>query len=354
MAAAKWKTLAMGVVIVGAGALAIALVSGVLYEQAQRARDRERFPQIGRSVDIGGRMLNLYCSGAGQPTVIFESGSPWPLWKDPKTMFANGAPHPGYSWVAVQRELAKLTTACWYDRAGSGWSDLGPYPRDSAAQARDLHTLLQTAGVSPPYVLVAETSAALDARVYTGLYPADVSGLVLVNGVHPDFLIRTRPGMRKQARMPEFVGHSQDLSAQVFNQIGLFRLGTTNRPAPGPAPKGMTEAEWNTIWRLTQSSKARSALIQDIASWGQSMAETRAAGGLGDRPVFVLSSENAPVASEYDSVWVELQNDLAHLSTRGKRVLVSEGSDEMIYQAPDAIVEAVRQVLGNVHSAPSR
>ena len=261
----KWKAAAVGVSIVGAGVFAIALVSGIFYERIQRVRDRERFPQIGRPVDIGGRMLNINCSGAGQPAVVFESGSNWQF-SDPKAIFENGAPRPGYSWVAIQRALAGLTTTCWYDRAGSGWSDLGPYPRDSASQARDLHALLRGAGVRPPYVLVAESSAALDARVFTGFYPSEVAGLVFVNGVHPDFLIRTRPGSKRVARLPAFVGRSQDVEAQVLNQTGLFRLGLKKRPAPQPPPQGITSPEWETIWHLTQSSKARSALLQDIAA----------------------------------------------------------------------------------------
>jgi hypothetical protein len=47
---------------------------GILYEQLGRARDARRFPQVGRSVDIGGRSLNIYCSGQGTPAVIFDSG----------------------------------------------------------------------------------------------------------------------------------------------------------------------------------------------------------------------------------------------------------------------------------------
>src|SRR5947209_6181962 len=95
----------------------IALVTGFSYEQLERRRDRERLPQLGRSMDIGGRTLNVFCSGAGTPAVIFESS----------------APRPGYSWVLVQRGVARLTRACWYDRAGFGWSEPGPYPRTSAA-----------------------------------------------------------------------------------------------------------------------------------------------------------------------------------------------------------------------------
>jgi pimeloyl-ACP methyl ester carboxylesterase len=344
---AKIRNAALAISIVAASAIAVAVVSGVFYEQAQRARDREQYPQIGRSVDIGGRTLNIYCSGTGRPAVVFESGSTWAFYKDPKSMWEKGTPRPGYSWVSIQRELAKLTTSCWYDRAGSGWSDLGPYPRDSASQARDLHALLEAAEVPSPYVLVAESSAALDVRVYTGFYPAEVAGVVFVNAVHPDFFIRMRPAGRRLSRSG-LVGHSQDALAQIFNQIGLYRLGPTTGAAPAPLPKGMTDLEWNTVWHLTHGPKASAALMQDIASWEPSTVQARAAGSLGDRPLFVVSSENTAVASEYRGLWMELQTDLARLSTRGKLVSPGENGGDPVYQAPDAVIDAIRQILGDV------
>ncbi|HLK69652.1 MAG TPA: alpha/beta fold hydrolase [Bryobacteraceae bacterium] len=348
--AAKWKSAVMAVGIAGAGILALALVSGLLYEQTQRARDRERHPQIGHSLDIGGRMLNIDCAGAGQPAVILESGANWPLSSavhDPKTMFANGGPRPGYSWVSIQRALATVTTVCWYDRAGSGWSDLGPYPRDSASQARDLHALLRAAQVPPPYVLVGESSAALDARVYTGFYPSDVAGLALVNWADPALFLAPESNNGKRAsRIPQLVYHSQDTMAQLFNWVGFYRLGPVP-PAPAP-PKGLTAGEWNTIWFLTHSSKAVSALMQDIASWRPSSAEAREAGSLGARPLLVLSAGRIAAPPEFLEAWTSAQSDLALLSTRGRQIAVGGGASDLLYDAPDAVVEAVCQLVAEV------
>src|SRR6266481_3807571 len=106
---------------------------------------------LGRSVDIGGRSLNIFCTGAGTPPVILES--------------AGG---PGYFWTDIQPQIAKFTTACWYDRAGEGWSDPGPFPRTSASIAADLHELLKRAGVPPPYLLVGASVGGLNSRVYHG------------------------------------------------------------------------------------------------------------------------------------------------------------------------------------------
>jgi hypothetical protein len=348
--AATWKKAALAVAIAGAGIVTLALVSGLLYEQTQRARDRERYPQIGRSIDIGGRTLNINCAGAGQPAVILASGANWALNSavyDPRTMFANGGPRPGYSWVSIQRALATVTTVCWYDRAGSGWSDLGPYPRDSASQVRDLHALLHAARVPPPYVLVGESSAALDAHVYTSFYPSEAAGLVLVNWADPGLFLDLRSNNGKRAqRIPQLIYHSQDAVAQLFNWVGLYRLGPVP-PAPAP-PKGLTAAEWNTIWFLTHSSKAVSALMQDIASWRLTSAEARAAGSLGGRPLLVLSAGNIAAPPAFLEAWMNAQSDLTRLSTRGRQIAVGGGSSDLLYDAPDAIVEAVRQVVAEV------
>jgi hypothetical protein len=321
------------ILLVGAILLGIALISGISYEQVHRAQDRERLPQIGRSVFIGARALNIDCSGAGSPAVILQSGAPWALLKNPRTIFESGGPRPGYSWAWIHRNVAQFTRTCWYDPAGAGWSDLGPYPRDSASQARDLHTVLSAMEISPPFVLVAESSAALDAHVYTGFYPSEVAGLVLVDGVHHDLFLKTRPGGDRMARLPGFVGHSQDLMAQLFHLTGFYRMGITENPPPAP-PKGIAAAEWNIIWRLTRSSKARAALMQDIGAWPLSASEARAAGTLGSRPLRVIGAPGDP-----------LQTDLAGLSTRGRQITVDSVPGDSIYQAADSVLEAIRQVV---------
>jgi hypothetical protein len=52
--------------------LLIAIVTGIIYEELGRRQDRKRLPQIGQSVDIGGRSLNIYCSG-GRQIIVKDS-----------------------------------------------------------------------------------------------------------------------------------------------------------------------------------------------------------------------------------------------------------------------------------------
>lgn len=310
------------------------VLAGSSYEHLERERDRRRFPQIGRSVDIGGRMLNLFCSGTGGPAVIFEAS----------------VPRPGYSWLLVKRETAKFTRACWYDRAGTGWSELGPYPRTSADSARDLHALVEAASVGPPYVLVAESLAALDAHVFTGFYPGEVAGMVLVDGVHPD-LLRRLPHIRGNAApILKYIGKPQTVASQLLNQLGVLRLIGLHRQQEEPPPAEWTASEWNTIWHLTWQPKARTALVQELPAVDRSSAQAQAAGNLGDRPLIVISPSHVPEQSRDSAVEAELQADLARLSTRGELVMVPDGKEPIQYRSAPVVVDTVRKVVAETRS----
>ena len=108
--------------------------------------------------------MNLYCTGNGSPTVVFESG--WEDW----------AP----AWATVQPRIAQWTRACSYDRAGAGFSDPGPMPRTSVRIADELHTALHNAGVAGPYVLVGHAFGGDCVRTFAERYLPEVAGLVLV------------------------------------------------------------------------------------------------------------------------------------------------------------------------------
>jgi pimeloyl-ACP methyl ester carboxylesterase len=294
-------------------ALAILIAAGMGYEQVERRRDRARFPQVGHSVNIGGRSLNIYCSGEGGPAVVLESD----------------ALAPGFAWVAVQRELAKFTRACWYDRAGYGWSDPAPSPHPSTASAHDLHALLKAAGVAPPYVLAGAGFGAFNVRVYCGLYPDDVAGLVLVDALHEDQWNQERGGM---SRVPFGLGYPPDVVLRAMSAAGLMRLA-----APGNRREmdvdGLTPAERATLAGLASEPGMRAAFLAEQA-FSSGPREAHAAGGLGDRPLIVLTSERN-IEGERQIARLELQERPARLSTRGRQATLKDSG---------SVIAAVREV----------
>lgn len=128
------------------------------------AFDPEPYLRAQHMVDIGGRRLNVYCTGSGSPTVILDANE-----SDDTS-----------DWRFVQPLLAKRTRVCSYDRAGFGFSDQGPLPRDAAAYVSDLRALIEKAPIARPFVLVGYSSSTLSARLYADRHLDDLAGLVLV------------------------------------------------------------------------------------------------------------------------------------------------------------------------------
>jgi pimeloyl-ACP methyl ester carboxylesterase len=322
-------------------AAVVALVAagvGAVYERIGEWRDRDRFPIVGQRVDIGGRYLNIFCTGQGGPTVVFESGS--------------GSP--GFGWISVQREVSKFTKACWYDRAGYGWSDPGPYPRDSVAISHDLHRLLRTAGIAGPYVLVGHSLGGFHIRVYNGLYPAEVVGAVLVDSSYENetIYIPTHTVMS----LPPAIFRLTVWMAQISYRVGLARL-LTETPKMRELPKGFTPQDWIAAHAFEARRVAESA--KEI--YVECKEEAMAAGGFGDKPLAVLTAARpSPVGTSpveerrilaEQAIWVEIQADLTRLSTRGRQVVVPDARHAIHYDRPDVVIGAVREMVEEIRAS---
>jgi len=306
------------------------VVWGAVYEQLGAWQDRRRFPQIGHSVDIGGRSLNVYCSGEGNPTVVLSSGGSLP----------------GFSWRLIQPAIARVTSACWYDRPGLGWSDSGPDTQSSYSIATDLHRLLQMIGRPPPYVLVGHSIGGFEARAYFRSYPDEVAGMVFVDAAHEDFDARIQVGRAWCVKCPRL---ALVFLARVLGRVGLFRLLGSD---PGPAPPGMTPPDWATLASFQRQYRTVVAGLQQDSR--ASEAQMRTAGRLDNLPLVVLTGAKtfsssdpfeAKKLAQAQRTWIELQAELARLSTQGKQVIVEKSGHMIAYEAPEAVIAGVLDVV---------
>ena len=330
--------------------LVLALLVGFTYEQVGRARDASQLPpRIGQAVDIGGRTLNLYCSGQGTPTVILETGGN----------------SPGYEWVLLQSKMAGFTRACWYDRAGVGWSDPPLSPRTSASIASDLHEALQRAGVLPPYVMAGGSVGGEYVHIYTAHYPSDVAGLVLIDSAVPD-MHEPDFALAPANRMSGSTRHLICMALPAMARFGIIRFEASSERRP--PPPNFTPEQASILAKLEAQPKAfRTDIEQACAATDEGRVVPREGGGnpdinnaarnagsLGDRPLVVLTAGRywAPdgfekEAAEYHEIWVhQLQASLVELSTRGRQVIVDAHHD--MAESLDSIVTAVRQLVDEV------
>lgn len=272
-----------------------------------------------------GRTLAFRCAGRGSPTVIFESG--WAA--------------DGGAWARVVGPVAEFTRACVYDRAGAGGSSPGPLPRDSRAIAADLDAGLVAARIAPPWILVAHSAGALYARAFTQMQPAHVKGLVLAD---PTLAFQ-------QKRLTAAVGQPAGSVAGViaWSQKCLAAAKAGPIPADDKALAGCVVkppldpvATWEARLSEVETLDGASSAILDTAP-----------GALGDRPLVILAALRGmpPPAADLRR---RLLAEEAALSRQGRVVDVPDSGHMMMFDRPDAIVEAVRAMVADARKPAAK
>ena len=235
----------------------------------------------GEMIDIGGRKLRMVCIGppGASPLVVFEAGA-----------FGFSA-----DWAVVQEDLAgQGVRSCAYDRAGLGYSDPGPAPRDGIAVAEDLEALLKASGETGPYILVGHSMAGTRIRLFYGRNRDKVVGLVYVDAAPaaqiaaPDAqrllgpfttvsklagVAATLDLLKPLAFMGDTIGLPPDAAAEKrwafadarhnrssAGEVVLWTKAAEQAVATGPieptAPARSPRAAWSKRWRSRTGSMA--------------------------------------------------------------------------------------------------
>jgi pimeloyl-ACP methyl ester carboxylesterase len=302
--------------------LLVAAVGGG-YEQLASARDVET-AMPGRLVDVGEHRLHVDCTGSGGPTVVLEPGA--------GEMSAYSA------WVA--RAVARDTTVCVYDRAGRGWSDAAPAPRDGARTASDLRTALRRADVAAPYVLAGHSFGGLYVLSFADQYPDEVAGLVLVDSTAPS----SDPVPERGAG--DYVAERLAAVAAASTRLGVGHLiARTSYASLPPRSRDVARASAATADHVGST-------VAEYAAGARSSSQAGRLDDLGIRPLVVLT---AGVGSDAD--WMADQNRLADLSAdSAHRVVVGATHASLLEDRRDAeaVVRAVRRVVDSVRASTAR
>jgi pimeloyl-ACP methyl ester carboxylesterase len=236
--------------------------------------------------------------------------------------------------------LARQTRVCSYDRAGYGFSDAGPLPRDGAAIARDLDVGLAKAGERGPFVVVGHSAGGLYARIFAARRHGQVVGLVLVDTSIPF----------QDRRM-----------AALFGPGAGSLQGVRRRPATclqAAEARALATLEAETCLPKEGAYARSAAMRPDI--WRNQLSEldtlftstseqvNRAATILKDVPTIVLTASPTgfPAGAEDPggAAWQAFHKEIALAALQGEQRIV-KSSHLIMVQRPEVVAGAASELI---------
>jgi pimeloyl-ACP methyl ester carboxylesterase len=315
----RWRKATEAIVL-----LFLAVAAGVIAASSgfnAAALYRFRHSSPGQMFLVDGHAMRIDCSGSGSPAIVLDAG----LGND------------GLIWGGVQPALAKTTRVCSYDRAGFGWSDALPPPRDADHIAAELHGLLAAAYITGPVVLMGHSIAGIYIRGYATRYPENVAGLIFVDASTP-----------LQNRNPIFKAHPDPgpsrlgaLLKKTEFAAGIPRLlGECSRTFPG------FDAQAAKLQAEDQCHDRSAAVAGELESFDRSGEETVHTGPYGTLPILIFSQDPAHTTAQGEPMvvakeWNQMQEDLKLLSTRSRRIIAKGSSHYIQGDRPDLIEREV-------------
>ena len=310
------------VTIVMTTLLVVLLTTGTIYQSNATAHDMSLYPAPGELITVDGFDMHIYCIGEGSPTVVFEAGL--------------GGTY--MDWVLVQPHIAEQTRTCAYDRSGMGYSDFVGASLDTQATAERLHQLLNEAQIEAPYILVGHSVGGIHVRSFHKLYAEDVVGMVLIDSSHEN----------QGQYLPEqpVIVDALYAVAPLLARIGILRsLGiadqniVTDHLTLEQIAQSSVLYNRNDFWLALQAENQMATVNTSQQTAPSSMA---------DLPLIVISQNVAGMEEtepEMANLWLDLQSELAMLSTNSKHIIAENSGHYVHYDQPQIVIDTILRML---------
>ena len=234
------------------------------------------------AAEVPDRAVEVFELGAGDVTVVFESGlgDDWTPWE------------------STARAVAAKARVFAYSRPGYGTSEPSPEPRDPARIVEALRSLLSARGYAPPYLLVGHSFGGVYMELFAKAHPEEVVGVVLVDPRHRDFATAC---------------DEADLEGCVIPASVLSTLPQVQ--------------------------------IDEIEAFASASEEIREAGAFGSYPVRVLTATAHGFGPEVEQLWRSLLGSLADEADDGEQVLFEGAGHYLQLDQPDEVAEVIRSLI---------
>lgn len=353
-AAASWANVP-AFAILGFAAL---LTLGSVIHLTHMARVAARYPAPGKMVDVGGYRIHLLAEGEarGKPTIVWIPGSH----------------DAGFEFHHLHEMLRGEARSILIDRPGSGWSDIGPFPRTTSIEAGEVVAALRNAGERAPFVFVGHSFGGLLAANIARRHPEIVAGVILLDATPPDALDYSpaNPILKQMLR---------DAATGAVKRL----FGIDPAPPSDGIPSFFTQSMRNVHQELrvvesgSRSLCADASIFEELDHGGLGWQTVVYDGDLLDLPVYLVAPADVPLAEvkalaqKMDAMADETDArdpiDVTRLarfygrvrerymasSSKTERIYAPPGTGHLFpYERPEFVADVVRRMLRE-HQSPS-
>jgi pimeloyl-ACP methyl ester carboxylesterase len=266
-------------------------------------------------------------------------------------------------WVVIRRRLQPTVRTLLYERSGMGASDESPVPATASNMALELDTLLKTAGIAPPYVIVCHSYGGIISREFVELLQKDnrakdVVGMVFVDANQE----------KSTALWPDSNLGAIAEGLDLYDTVGVSKTRT------------LTDPEWRAVLDEQASEKHQATAGKEMEHYIESCGVLGAkhqfdrdppllntcqvsvlkghpeldlqkcfeAGVLAGNGTAEQRRQFSEKLASYDTIHGKFQREILALS-KNHRFVDVEGHGHLLHMtAPEAVVEEVNWVLRSI------
>ena len=289
---------------------------------------------LGRLIDIDDYQMHIVSTGEknNKPTLVIEAGG--------------GLTTEFFHWLS--EKLKDSMRVVRYDRIGINHSDETDAPRDPEAVAHRLHTLLESAGESAPYIMMGHSTGGPQIRVFTELFPQEVMAMFFIDATHPDHQVRYNAPKEDSFK---FKGYLATIEAQaILCDLGVFSLYDKLFGTPYYG-EGLPDEMNQRIKDQFQKGKTFKAYKKEIENYYTTLKRSGKVENFGSLPIRAFHAvDTSAWRKSYDKIVrerIELHGahkEYHELSSNGERIDIV-GDHNSIYTKEENAAIICKEVL---------
>lgn len=293
-------------------------------------------------IDIGTTILETYTYGTRGPIVVIETGM--------------GSSF--YDWNVVASKLSEKARVILYHREGYGNSQLMQEPCTSKRIAENLNLLLEKEKVTEPIILVGHSFGGLCALHFAKLYPAKLTGMVLVDSSPVEMYKIEEQKCALPSIQSKYPTINTLLRLKNYGNLEQHEIATQVNPKLLSKQLEFTQKIQEKIRSFLINPNLYRAEASEFENMLDSGKEIESLGGFPNIPLKVLGRDEKIEISNLTNVGIpeseaiifenliqKLNKSKTAYSDKGEFILAKGAGHNIHLDRPDIVINAIEELL---------